>query len=171
MEVLVVMAILVLMAVLVLPSVMAFRGDSRPRAGADVIRAELAAARSRAMEEGVPYRVALSQDKKKIRRGPDTSDFATAAAFNQASPEAKVVEYTFDEGTTAEVLADGETEKPETTNNYVTIAVVLPDGTCRADNVIVAVTDEDKQTIHVRVRGITGASRVVPTNSHNGGTR
>jgi prepilin-type N-terminal cleavage/methylation domain-containing protein len=168
MEVIVVMAILVLLAVIVLPSVFAFRGDTRPRAAADMIRAELASARARASEDGVPYRIAITQDGKRIRRAPDNEEFATATAVDHPSPGAKVVEYAF-EYSSAKVVAETDAGAPAENDGYTTIATVLPGGSCREDNVIIAVTDDDGATLHIRVRGLTGSSRVVP--NPNGGTR
>jgi len=64
------MAILVLLAVIVIPSTDGLYGDSRTKGAADQIRGELAAARAWATEEGIPVRVAISPDGRKIRRAP-----------------------------------------------------------------------------------------------------
>src|SRR5688572_9378033 len=103
MEVVVVMAILVLLAAVVLPSIYAFRGDTRPQAAADAVRTDLANARGRAMQAGTAYRVAVSGDGKRIRRAPDTAEFAAAPATDQPGGGARVVEYAFDDST-AEVF-------------------------------------------------------------------
>jgi prepilin-type N-terminal cleavage/methylation domain-containing protein len=165
-ELIVVMALLLLLAAVILPSVGAFRGDTRQRAGADVIRGELAIARSRAMEEGRPYRIAISQDGKRIRRAPDTLDFGEVAAFGHADGAAPAVDFEF-EHVTAEVFSDQMDTSPPAVNGWVTIATVQPDGTCREDQVIVVVKEENNGQIRVRIRGLTGSSRVVP----NGGAK
>lgn len=163
-ELIVVMALLLLLAAVILPSVGAFRGDTRQRAGADSIRGELAVARSRAMEEGRPYRVAISQDGKRIRRGPDTQDFAEVSAFGHPDSSASIVDFAF-EYVTAEVIAEQTDMAPESVGGWITIATLQPDGTCREDSVLVLIKEENNGQIRVRVRGLTGSSRVVPNTT------
>jgi prepilin-type N-terminal cleavage/methylation domain-containing protein len=165
-ELVVVMAILLLLAAVILPSVGAFRGDTRQRAGADTIRGEMAVARARAMEENRPYRVAISQDGKRIRRAPDGADFAQVSGFSRADGSAAAVDYPF-EHVTAEVRAEQDLP-PEAVDGWVTIATVQPDGTCREDTALVVITEPDNGSLKVRVRGLTAASRVVP---NSGGTK
>src|SRR5688572_26091868 len=104
-ELIVVMAILLLLAAIILPSVGAFRG-------------ELAVARARAMEEGRPYRVAISQDGKRIRRAPDGADFAQVSGFSRADGSAAAVDYEF-EHVTAEVRAEQDLPPPEAFEGWV----------------------------------------------------
>lgn len=159
-ELIAVIAVLLLLAAVVLPSVTAFRGDTRHRAAADAIRGELAVARARAMEEGRPYRVAVSQDKKRLRRAPDSDAFAQAAGSDGPSGSAAVVDYEL-EHVTAEVASETDLP-PEPIDGWVTLAVVLPDGTCRDDSVFVTVTEPGNGSLRLHVRGLTGTSRVVP---------
>jgi prepilin-type N-terminal cleavage/methylation domain-containing protein len=158
-ELIVVMAVLLMLAAVILPSVGAFRGDTRQRAGIDTVRGELAVARARAMEEGRPYRVAVSQDKKRIRRAPDSSEFAQTGAFDGPSGSAAAVDYPFDY-VTAEVVSESDLA-PEAVDGWVTVAVVHPDGTCREDTVLVVITEPDNGSLRLRVRGLTGSCRVV----------
>ncbi|AMV29053.1 hypothetical protein VT84_31955 [Gemmata sp. SH-PL17] len=162
-EVLVVMAILLLLAVVVLPSIGAFRGDSRPRAGVDVIRGELAAARGRAMTEGRPYRIAIGANGSRIRRAPDGPEFTETGGFDRADGGAIAVEYPF-EHVTAELLSD-PSAAPDTGSDWVTIAVVLPNGTCLDDNIIVGVREGQDGPLRVQIRGLTGTSRVLPAGT------
>lgn len=168
-ELIVVMTILVILAAVVLPSIGAFRGDSRQRAAADAIRGELAVARARAMEEGRPYRIALSRDGARLRRGPDGADFAQQTAADSAGGSSAAVDYPLDQVTATVVGADGDA--PEATDGWVTVVTVLPDGTCREDTALVAVKDGDQAPLYVRVRGLTAASRLVPSSSVNGGAK
>ena len=156
-ELVVVMAILLLLAAVVLPSIGAFRGDTRLRAAADVIRGELATARGHAMESGVPYRVAINQAGTRIRRAPDGPEFAQTEAFGHPDGNAKVVEYAF-EHVTAEILAGPESAGD---SEWRTIATLLPDGTALEENVVVGVREDDRQPMRIHVRGLTGTSRVV----------
>ena len=167
-ELIAVMAVLVILAVIILPSVSAFRGDTRQRAAADVIRTELKIARARAKEEGRPYRVAISQDGTRIRRAPEADDFASVSAFDHAAGSAAAVDYPF-EYAKAQVVAEQDATPPTSGDGWVTIATALPDGTCREVSVLVSLTEDDRGPIYLRIRGLTGSSRIVP--APNGGSR
>lgn len=158
-EVIVVIAILAILAAVLLPSLGAFRGDSRSRAAADVIRGELAAARGRAMTEARPYRVAIGANGTRIRRGPDGPEFAEAAAASSPDGNPTMVEYEF-EHVTVELLS--APSAAAAVDGWETVAVVLPDGTCLDDNVVVGVREGDHAPLRVHIRGLTGASRVLP---------
>jgi prepilin-type N-terminal cleavage/methylation domain-containing protein len=169
-ELIVVMTILLILAAVVLPSVGAFRGDSRQRAAADAIRGELAISRARAMEEGRPYRVAISEDKTRIRRAPDGTDFSTTTTIDRPDGSSTAVDYAF-ESVTAEVVPDANAVAPAPDNGWITIATVQPDGTCREDTALVAIKEDDRGALYLRVRGLTGGSRIVPKSTVNGGAR
>lgn len=169
-ELLAVMAVLVLIAAVVIPSVAAFRGDSRPRAAADAIRGELAVARARAKEEGRPYRVALSEDGKRLRRAPDEPDFGEVSASGGASGSSPAVDYAFDT-VTASVVPEPDSAPPAAVNGWTTLATVLPDGTCREDSVLVSLKDGDGPQLQLRIRGLLGRSRVVAGPGANGGAK
>lgn len=164
-ELVVVMAILLLLAAVILPSLGAFRGDTRHRAAADSLRGELAVARSRAMEENRPYRVAISDDGKRVRRAPDTAEFAQTPASPHADSTAAAVDFEL-EHVTAEVTSESDLQ-PESVEGWVTVATLQPDGSCREDSALVLITEPNNGTVRVRVRGVTGSSRVVP----NGGAK
>ncbi len=166
-ELLVVLALLILLTALVLPSAEAFRSGPRQRAAADVIRGELSVARSRAMEEGRPYRVALSADNTRIRRAPDDENFAQASAFSATSGSATAVDYPFDHVTAVRV-ADQNSQPPNSNDGWVTIASVQPDGTCLEDSVLVSIQENKIPGLYIHVRGLTASSNVVPGGSVNG---
>lgn len=168
-ELIVVMALLIMLAVVVLPSVGAIQGGTRQRAGADAVRAELASARARARDEGQPYRIAISEDGRRLRREADGPDFGTATGDGVPGSSAACVEFEFDKKVAAEVQTmDGTAAVSD--GGWVTVATVLPDGTCREDGMLIAFKDEDKPKLYVQVRGLTGSSRVVP-DPNGGGTR
>jgi type II secretion system protein H len=170
-ELIVVIAILILIAAVVLPSVGAFRGDSRPRAAADAIRGELAAARARAKEEGRPYRVAISEDGTRLRRAPDDADFEQAAAVDASGGAHAAVDYAL-EHVTASVVPEADAAPPASANGWTTLACVQPDGTCREDSVLVSLKDDDGPTLQLRIRGVTARARVLqPNGAANGGAK
>jgi Tfp pilus assembly protein FimT len=170
------MAILILLAVVVMPSTSGLYGGTRPRAAADQVRGEIATARAYAMEEGRPYRVAISADGTRIRRAPDT-EFDQGAAAEHATTTARSVEYAF-EYVTAQVTIGVENELPADTGGWLTVAVVMPDGTCRDDgtgNTLVTVSlrevgmPPESPALQVVIRGVTGQTRVV--NPAKGGQK
>lgn len=169
-EVLLVLALLVMLAAVILPSIGTFRGDANQRAAADIIRSELAASRGHAMEQGVPYRLAVNKDGTRMRRAPDGPEFATAAAASEPSGAAKATDFAFERVTVARHSEQGT--DPEADGNWVTFAIVMPDGTCREDAVLLAVKEAGHGSMYLRVRGVTGSSRVLPPGSvPNGGSQ
>jgi type II secretion system protein H len=169
-EILVVLVLMLLLAAIILPSVGAFRGDSRQRAAVDQVRGELAAARGRAMEEGRPYRIAVNDTGTRLRRAPDGPDFASTGAFGYPDPFAISVEYEF-EHVTASVLTEQQQTQPAEQDGWITVAVVQPDGTCRDDSALVLIKEEGNGTMRLRVRGLTGSSRVISPAEANGGAK
>jgi prepilin-type N-terminal cleavage/methylation domain-containing protein len=171
-EMIVVMTILIILAAVVLPSLGAFRGNSRQRAAADSIRGELAVSRARAMEEGRPYRVAISEDGARIRRAPDDTNFSqNTPTTNCPDGSSSAVDYAFESPVTVQVVPDPNVVAPAPDNGWVTIATVQPDGTCREDTTLVSIKEDDLAPMYLRVRGLTGGSRVVPSTTVNGGAR
>src|SRR5579883_1973538 len=170
-ELIVVMAILLLLAAIILPSIGAFRGDTRQRAAADVVRGELAIARARAKAENQPYRIAISQDGTRLRRAPDSTNFAQANADSSSSSSASAIDYPFDH-ITAAVVTEGNNPPPVANDGWVTLATVQPDGTCLDDGTVVSLTDADGAAMYLHIRGLTASSRVIPnpkTANKNGG--
>lgn len=179
MELLVVLAILALIGVMVAPSFRTLSGATRQKAAADAIRGELAAARAWAMEDGAPYRVAISTDGTRIRRAPE-STFLDATPIQNGSSAAKSAEYVFEHVSTS-IDVGPDQAPPSSTDGWNTIAILLPDGTCRDDgtgtsNLTVAVSEifqngTQSAPIKVAIRGITGSSRVVSSQQQAGGQR
>jgi type II secretory pathway pseudopilin PulG len=176
MELLAVLAIMILLAAMLSPSFRSISGDTRQKAAADAIRGEMAAARAWAMEDGAPYRVAISTDGTRIRRAPESTFLDTMPTQNGSSA-AKSAEYVFEHvSTSIEVGADQP--PPSSTDGWITIAILLPDGTCRDDgagtsNLTVAVSEifqngTQSAPIKVAIRGITGSSRVVSSQLAGG---
>ena len=99
-----------------------------------------------------------------------THPFAEAGAFESAHGSAAAVDYPFDD-VTAAVVAESDAAPPTSADGWVTLATVQPDGTCREDNVLVAIKDGAGMTLHLRIRGVTCRTYVVPnpaTNANRG---
>jgi prepilin-type N-terminal cleavage/methylation domain-containing protein len=154
-EVLCVVAVLTTLAALIAPNVMGTKRDSRVRAGADTLRGRIADARGQAMEDGRAYRLAVSQDGKRVRVAPDNSGFA---AMDDELP------YVYEEELPPDVVAEllsGDGQPLEVDEaGWVRVATFLPDGTCREDLAQVRLREPGVYTLVVRVRGLTGASSV-----------
>lgn len=168
-ELLIVMALLIILGAVAIPNATSLFGGNRPKAAADQVRGELAAARSWAIEEGRPYRVAISGDGTRLRRGPDDDDFGSGSGADSASSTARVVEYAFDKVRATVLLGADDARPPADAAGWVTLAVFLPDGTCRDDgdgNSFASVelrevgTAENAAALRLSVQKVTGQVRV-----------
>lgn len=160
-EILVVLAVLVILGAFIVPTLDSYRGNSRQKSAADGIRARLADARAKAMEQGTWYRLAVSTDKTRIRLGPDGPNFASLSGSDAPSLTSSVSEDQFEEGVTAELRFDSDDVQPPMSGEWITIATVGPDGTCKEDAVTIVVREKDFKPIEIRMSGITGTARFI----------
>lgn len=168
-ELMVVLAIVVLLAAMALPSLSGLKGNAEQQATVDQLRGRIADARGLAMQEAVPYRLALSSDGRRIRVAPDTTDFASAACSEESTGGAKAIETTLTK-TTVELEAAVEGDEPSAAEDeWITVATFLPNGTCREVSAIVRVIETGFPPIRIQLRGLTGTSMVMRNDSSNGG--
>lgn len=160
-ELMVVLAVIVILGAVVVPTLSSYRGNTRQKAAAEGIRARLADARAKAMEQGTWYRLALSTDGTRIRLGPDGPGFASLTPPNPPAFTSSVSEDQFEEGVTAELKLDSDEARPATSGEWITIATVGPDGTCKEDAVTIVVSEVGCAPISIRVSGLTGTSRII----------
>jgi prepilin-type N-terminal cleavage/methylation domain-containing protein len=155
-EILLVMAILIIISAVCLPTINSMYGDTRVHGAADEIRRAWAEARSRAIENGTPYRFSVKFEKIQYRIAPDTDDFWSSAPPEGSTDSPKALSGSLPDGisftrdTKSHFSASGD---------WSTVAVFLPDGTCRAD-ASVAVQDGNGSPLTVSVRGLTGTVMV-----------
>src|SRR2546423_12565547 len=71
-ELFVVMAALLILGAFALPTLFGMRGDTRSKAAADILKARMNEARAKAMEDGTPYRLAVSGDPRRLPPPPGT---------------------------------------------------------------------------------------------------
>jgi prepilin-type N-terminal cleavage/methylation domain-containing protein len=167
-ELMVVLALLVILGAAIIPSIAGISGNVRQKAGADLVRARLADARAKAMEDARAYRVALTDDGTRIRVAPDGLDYATTPPDDPPSYQSKVTEDPIDKAS-AHILVDSEDAVPERdAAGWSTVATFLPDGTCREANVTVEVREKTFPPIRIQIRGVTGSTRLLPVdpNTH-----
>lgn len=176
-ELVLVLALLIVLTTIIYPSLDAMYGEYRLTQAADMVRAAWATARSRALDEGRPYRFAVVPDRGNYRVAPDSADFW---AGNGDMPEA------VDAATPPLILADvlprgvrftdaqdaragqldpgGESVLPADAippDAWSTAAVFLPDGTAR-DDVEIVFTARGARPLVVRLRALTGVVTVRP---------
>jgi hypothetical protein len=158
MELLAVIAILTALGGVLVPTLNGLAGDTKVKAGADVVRARLAEARAAAIGDGRAYRVAVSQDGTKLRVAPDELDFAASETAEDTTAGPVVAEDTLPNPVTVVPVADEGAPPVVDQAGWVRIVTFLPDGTCREASAAVEVREPGVHSILVRIRGLTGAA-------------
>lgn len=160
-EVLLVAAVTVMLAAMAYPSIEAMYGDLRLTAAADQVRARWADARTKAIEEGRPYRFATQPDGQ-YKIAPDTSEFwsgsgdATAGDANDSDTPPLVVEEALPQGLK---FADESNSGDNDAGPWQTAIKFLSDGTASADKTITIQAD-GYRPVQLKVRALTGAVTV-----------
>jgi prepilin-type N-terminal cleavage/methylation domain-containing protein len=161
-EVIVVMAAILILGSFILPTLFGMRGDTRSKAGADMIRGRMNEARAKAMEDGVPYRLAVSSDKKRLRLAPDTYESTgvapTTTDTNSTGPYIR--EDDLPDTVLADAMLDQNDQSTQDTAGWVRVATFLPDGTCKEDGVEIDIREPGVVPFIIRLRGLTGAVSV-----------
>jgi prepilin-type N-terminal cleavage/methylation domain-containing protein len=160
-EVTLVMAVIVLLAAMVLPSMEAMYGDVRLSAAADQVRGRWADARTKAIEEGRPYRFATQPDGQ-YKIAPDTTEFWSSSGdtlggdSNDPDSPPLVLEESLPQGIK---FADESNSGEAGDGPWQTAIKFLPDGTANADRTITLQAD-GYRPVQLRVRALTGAVTV-----------
>lgn len=180
-ELLLVLALILLLAVIAYPSLDAMSGDLKLVSAADQVRAAWTQARTRAVNEGRPYRFALVPGKGNYRLAPDAPEFwsgdgAQAADSTENTEKPLVLERCVTNGvrfnlqdasTPLELDAGDDSFLPPGSvelNKYLPIVTFSPDGTSREDvNIVFSL--KGARPILLRLRGLTGAVTVRPMGS------
>lgn len=142
-EIVLVLAIVVILASIAFPSLTALYEQQKLSAAADSYRAALYTARSRAIEDGQPYRVCFVAGKGNFRVAPDndSSWSGNGTPTDASGKPVFVFEGTLSKGVGLSLAttpqrpdASGETALPlgsVGSNQWTTAAVLLPDGSAR----------------------------------------
>ena len=161
-ELLVVLAAILILGAVLLPTLTAVRGNTRVKAAADTVRSRMAEARMKAIEDGQPYRVAISTDGKRLRVAPDTLDaIGQAAQSDDETGGPFIREDDLPQQVSADIVMDEDSFVAQDTNGWRRVATFQPDGTCKEDTVEVLLQEIGVAPLIVRLRGLTGATRVV----------
>ena len=157
-ELVVVLAILVILGSLVIPTMVGMKGNTGVKAGVDAVRAKMFDARSKAMDDGVAYRLSLSDDGQTLQISPDDPNSVDPTHAGSTSSEK------LPDGVVVKVQPqDGVQVAPDQTG-WVRVATFMADGTCREDFIEVVVTDTTNTNVapmRIQIRGVTGAIRTV----------
>lgn len=157
-EVLVTMAVLIILGALIAPSIRALSGNSKSKAGADVVMARLSEARAAAIGQGRAYRVTLSPDGSQVQVSPE--DPQQQAPSGAAANPVFVTEQ-MPPGVKATPMPTPEEPQPTAdSDGWLRVITYLPDGTCREEEAVVEVREGAASPVRVRVRGLTGATCV-----------
>jgi Tfp pilus assembly protein FimT len=193
-ELVVVVAVLIILGAVIVPTISGYYSNTRQKSAADLIRSRVVEGRAKAMEQGIWYRLAINQDKKRIRLAPDGPNFSTLTPDNPPAFDSQVVEDTLD-NVTAEVTNDPNSSQSSNTQStfdaqssngsgangsvlinggvavdgdWVTVMTVGPEGICKEDFATVTVKEANFQPILIQVRGIVGSAGVLTAPSQTG---
>jgi Tfp pilus assembly protein FimT len=169
-ELLAVLAVLVILGAVVIPSIAGFYGNSKQRGAADLVRTRLNEARAKAMERGVPFRVAINSDKTRLRVAPDDENFASVTADDPPAFDSTATEDKFEEITVELTLEEGDERIPDS-GGWLTIVTMRPDGSAKeARSATISVKQGNIPPLRIQVRGVTGRIQTV-SGTQNGGAK
>ncbi len=169
MEIIVVMAVIIILGAVFIPTLTGVEGDRPIKAAGDLMRARLAEARARAMEDGIPYRLALSPDFRRVRVTPDDQTGNAFPPDENESQDPSVSDYVFPKGVTARVLNDVSGESVVDQFGWTTVATFEPLGTSKETVVEVELSQPGVYQLLVRMRGLTGNVSITK-RTKSGGT-
>lgn len=183
-ELVLVTAVIAMTAAMAAPSLDGMYPSYKLNASIDAVRAAWAKGRALAIEEGRPYRFAVTPGQSKYRLGPDEDptdggqlDDSTETNNNQSRNQDEELP----KGVTFSLVQQSESQPPQwssspppptnttgSTDGMSTIAVFLPDGTAR-DDAEITIQVKGAAPKSVKLRGLTGA--VTVQQSDGGGPR
>jgi len=154
-ELAVVLSIIVVIAAMVVPNLGLMFGGAKVTAAADMVRARWADGKSRAQEEGRPYKFAVQIGTGKLRLAPDSPEYWGGG--ESGSSRALVVE---DELPKDVLFASGQstggTSNTQGSGEWSHAVVFLPDGTA-SDDYNISFNSQGSRPVELRLRGVTGS--------------
>ncbi len=146
-------AVIAITTALAVPSLDALYPTYKQNAAVDAVRAAWALGRAHAIEEGRPYRFAVTPGSGDFRLAPDDD---TADGGDGQGPRPMVRDDHLTEGVTFALAQDGG---QPSAGGMSTVAVFLPDGTAR-DDAEVSIQVKGARPKSVKLRALTGAVTV-----------
>jgi prepilin-type N-terminal cleavage/methylation domain-containing protein len=158
-EVLLVMAILITLAAVAFPTLEGMYGDVKVKAAADQVRGSWTEARTRAIEDGRPYRFAVEPGTGRFRVAPDAPEFWDGSNGGGQTDENAPPPH-IEEGTlTGPIIFEVPDSLPKE-GEWTIVAVFNPNGSCQSDVEITLADNDGSTPVVVRVRAMTGAISV-----------
>src|SRR5262245_60065397 len=160
-ELVLVLAVILIAASLSMPAIDALLASNKVTAARDMVRTQWAEMRARALEEGRPYRFAVTENTGKFRVAPD-ADAYWSGGGNQDRDEKPplIFEGELPEGvlfTTSEAAFACTEQAPAPGPEWgLTIAVYLADGVGR-DDATIFFGKAGQRAVGLRMRALTGA--------------
>jgi Tfp pilus assembly protein FimT len=162
-------AVIAITAALAVPSLDAMYPSYKMNASVDTVRAAWAQGRAHAIDEGRPYRFAVTPGGDDYRLSPDDNLADGGQADDGTGPRAFVINDHLPKGVTfARAQEDGNPSQ-SSGDGLMTVAVFLPDGTAR-DDAEVKFQVKGATSKSLRLRGMTGGV-TVQQEKDGGGTR
>jgi Tfp pilus assembly protein FimT len=163
-ELVAVLMTLIILGAVLFPTLDGMQGDTHTKAGADVVKTYIAKARSKAIEDGMAYRLAISADGHRVRIAPDNyeslGEMPTVSGDEDDSSSGPVIrEDDLPKGVLAVIVNIVDEEYvAQDQSGWRRVATFLPDGTCREDCVDLSVQEHGVTPVQIHLRGITGTS-------------
>jgi Tfp pilus assembly protein FimT len=158
----VVLAILVVIAALVVPNLGTMFGDTKVSSAADLVRARWTDARSRAQEEGRPYKFAVQMDTGKFRLAPDSPEFWGNGANNNTNNSdhpALILEDVLPKNVVFAPNPNAGAAQNSSGGNdsdWSHAVIFFPDGTA-SDDYNICFNAQGSRPIMLQLRGVTGS--------------
>jgi Tfp pilus assembly protein FimT len=156
-------AVIAITAAVTVPSIDGMYPSYKLNASVDAVRAAWAQGRAHAIEEGRPYRFAVTPGTGSYRLAADDSvaDGGQASDSDQSSTPAYIIQERLPQGVSfALAQEDGQQQQTQASSDGLsTVAVFLPDGTAR-DDAEVRFQVKGALPKTVKLRGLTGAVTV-----------
>jgi Tfp pilus assembly protein FimT len=159
-------AVIAITAALTVPSIDGLYPTYKLNASVDAIRAAWALGRAHAIEDGRPYRFAVTPGGGSYRLAPDDSTGDTSD--NDQGKPAFTLNQQLPQGVTFALAHDDNQPAQSTADGLSTVAVFLPDGTAR-DDAEVRFQVKGALPKSVKLRGLTGAVTVRQEGGGGGG--
>jgi Tfp pilus assembly protein FimT len=166
-----VIALIVILSAVSYPTFESMNGGFKLQAGGDALRAAWAQVRSKAMNDGVPYRFSVAPGSGNYRIAPDIPEYWSGGSANPTSSDPAnqplIREDALPKGvrfSSAQAVQMGDRSTSDDTiqasgtidsASWSTVVVFLPDGTARSD-AEVALLVAGARPLQLRIRGLTG---------------
>lgn len=167
-EVMLVLAVIVMLSAMAYPSLESMYADIRVQAAADHLRGRFAQGRTRAIDDGRPYRFAVKPDTGEYKLAPDSPEFwgdgsDAGAANDETYPEPLVLEDTLP----SEIVFQFSSFAGAESGGWAQLVTFLPDGSCTADRTI-RLEREGARPIELSIRQLTGGVTVQTVKAGGG---